>query len=151
MKKLLLLAVLLNGTLFAYAQQDNEPAYVLLLDAASGGVIVCEFAENGTKTEGMEILEPFIQDGKLYFVCTAFAVESGNLKPGFAFTLSDESQIKAAYQGQQNFFVTSKNPTYPNGYRVAGFSENGNITVTTVFLSNQMLNRWLATVKLADF
>jgi hypothetical protein len=85
----------------------------LLLDPASGGVIVCEFAENGTKTEGMEIPEPFIQDGKLYFICTAFAVVGNNLKPGFEFTLSDDRQIKATYQGPQNFFVTSRNPSPP--------------------------------------
>jgi hypothetical protein len=164
MKKMLLLAALLNGALLAYAQQDNEPAYVLLLDPASGGVIVCEFAENGTKTEGMEILEPFIQGGKLYFVCNAFPAktEGGDLKPGFEFTLSDESKIKAVYQGTQHQktqyrleadFIPSRFYWETSNSRllVAGFSESGSITITNVFLAQSSFNRWLVTVKLADF
>jgi hypothetical protein len=155
--KLLLLAAFFNGALLAHAQQDNEPAYVALLDAASGGFIVCEFAENGTKTAGMEILEPFLQDGKLYFACIAVATKSDwlksglgpGLRPGLVFTLSDASQIKAVYQGPQNLDITP--PNYPEGLWVAGFSESDSITITNVFASEQRFKRWLATVKLADF
>jgi hypothetical protein len=147
MKKLLLLAVMFNYALFAFAQQGGEPVYL-----GVDGVVVCEFAENGTKTPGMEPLEAYIQDGRLYFICTAFPVESGRLKPEFEFTLSDERQIKAVYHGQQTSFISSRNsPYFPDNLWVAGFSESGSITVTNVFLSDDALKKWLVTVKLADF
>jgi hypothetical protein len=147
MKKSLFLIALVNCALAAFAQQSGEPVYL-----GVDGVVVCEFAENGTKTPGMEPLETYLQDGKLYFVCTAFPVESGRLKPGFEFTLSDERQTKAVYQGQQTSFISSRNsPYFPDNLWVAGFSESGSITVTNVFLSDDTLKKWLVTVKLADF
>jgi hypothetical protein len=147
MKKTLILMVLLDCAFFAFSQQNQEPVYVGL-----DGVVVCEFAENGTKNAGMETLDPFIQEGKLYFICTAFPIEGGNLKPGFEFTLSDERQIKAVYSGQQTFFVSPRfSPYFPENLWVAGFSENGAVTVTDVFLTEAAFQKWLVTVKLADF
>ncbi|MDR1525947.1 MAG: hypothetical protein LBS79_11955 [Tannerella sp.] len=138
--------ILLDCAVLAFSQQNQEPVYVGL-----DGVVVCEFAENGTKNAGMEILDPFIQNGKLYFITTAFPIEGGNLKPGFEFILSDERQIKAVYSGQQTVFVSPRfSPYFPENLWVAGFSENGTITITNVFLNEASLKRWLVTVKLAE-
>ena len=146
MKKMLILMILFDCAVLALSQQNQEPVYV-----GTEGPSVSEFAENGTELEEMKYLEPYIQNGKLYFICIALPVNSGNLKPGFEFILSDTHKTKGIYGGSQTNFIPSKSsPYYTKDLWVAGFAETGIITVTDVFLNEQALKKWLVTVKLAE-
>ncbi|MDR1909486.1 MAG: hypothetical protein LBQ35_06190 [Spirochaetaceae bacterium] len=144
MKKALFLSALLCCGAALFAQQDNEPVYV---NHFLVGPYVCEFAENGMENEEMKELEPFIRNGRLYFLSPALPAEDGNLRPGVQFILSPEHTVFGVYQGRQTEYVSSD-----TGHLfVAGFAEAGRIIVTHVFPDNESLENWVQTARLAYY
>jgi hypothetical protein len=139
-KKLLPLVFLFGCVSLALSQQ-NEPVYV---NGLLAGPFICEFAENGINENTRE-LEPFVQNGRVYFLCAGIPANSGNLRRGFEFILSDTRKTKGVYQGDQKNFIDSN-----VAVAVAGFAEAGKITVTNVFPDNDSVEKWVANVKLAN-
>jgi hypothetical protein len=142
MKKMLILMVLLDCAVLAFSQQ-NKPVYVN--DLFFAGVYACEFAENGVADEAMKAVEPFVKNGRLYFLSAGLPVTSGNLRPAFKFILSDNHKIQGEYNGRQTDYVNST-----DAVAVAGFAEKGKIIITNVFLDAESLEKWADTVKLAE-
>jgi hypothetical protein len=141
MRKIAVLFLLSTYVTLGFSQQNNEPVYV---NGLFLGPYVCGFAENNLAYEYMKELEPFIKNRRLYFLCAGIPVNSGNLKPGVEFALSEAHSVLAKYQGTRTDFVNSD-----HALLVAGFAEIGKITVTDVFLDEKALEQWAATVKFA--
>ena len=152
MKKILfclLAASILVISPVSLAAQRNEPVY---LNGLFAGPYICEFAVNGPRRELIREVEPFLQNGRLYFFDFAFPVSSGNLRPGFEFNLDHEDEfiekprILAVYRGQARGSLPSD---IPNGIPVAGYAERGSITITHVFFTWEEAENWGYTVQLA--
>ena len=149
MKKILfclLAGLLLTVTSVSSEAQQNEPIY---LNNPLIGPYISEFALNGlsAKTTGME---PFIQNGRIYFCGIALSISAGSLRPGFEFNLDlgehfYRPRIKAVYRGQQSDPVP---PDAVEGIFVAGYAERGSIIITDVFFSLDDMVLWGDTVQL---
>jgi len=144
-KKLLSVSILFLCAAFVSGQQSGEPVYII--NYVVGLYDVCEFAENGTKNEEMKEFEPYINNGKIYFVSLGLPASTGKLRPGFEFMLSDTYKITGVYKGSQTDSVDSTAVV-----AVAGFAEPGRITITNVFtdIDGEEYNKWAASVKFAQ-
>jgi hypothetical protein len=134
---------LLDCVIPAFSQQSQEPVYTY--GPFWYGGFVCEFAENGTRNEEMEDYEPFVQNGKLYFIAIAQPKSNGKLRDGFEFILSEDYRTSGVYKGRQTNQVNSADTVF-----VAGFAEKGKITITNIFPDDESLEKWADTVKLAE-
>ena len=142
-----LLAVFLLLTSYERTNaQQNEPVYF----AYGGyGPYIVEFAINGPRKDLIKELEPFIQNGRIYFYEIAIPISTGNLRPGFEFNLDYEDEylvnprIKAIYRGQARDTLPDDWGAYP----VAGYAERGAIVITHVFYSGDEEEAWLSTIR----
>jgi hypothetical protein len=130
-------------------QQKQEPVYVNGLFA---GAYITEFAANGSNKDAITELEPYIQKGKVYFLCPALPISTGNIKQGFEFTLDLKSgnfisspRVRGIYRGSQNTTITANQPCI-----AAGYAERGKITITHFFPDRNAAEEWAKTVKLAN-
>jgi hypothetical protein len=130
------------------APQGREPVYV---NNFAAGPFICEFAVNGARQEQfIQQLTPYIQDGRVYFVCWAFPISSGSLRSGFEFNLDLEDEfissprIKAVYRGSQSDDCNNELCL------VAGYAERGTIIITHAFFDTDKANEWGKTVRLAS-
>jgi hypothetical protein len=133
--------VLCSGVLPLWSQQSNEPMYINIWLL---GDYVCEYATNSV-SDDLKPFEPFIINGRMYFVCWGMAVTEGNLKTGSEINISDNYKITGIYQGGQKDYVNST-----EFFIVSGFAESGKITITNVFLDEQSFGKWAETVKFAE-
>ena len=129
------------GFAAAFAQQPAEPVYVYHWLA---GLVACEFAENGTQDPEMKEFEPYVKNGRLYFLGLGAPVKTGKLTNGFEFVFSEKHKVRGAYNGRQTDAINS---TETLG--VAGYAEKGKIIVTHVFFDTDSMEAWAKTVKLA--
>ena len=137
MKKILfclLAASILVLSPISLVAQRSEPVYFINLFA---GPNICEFAVDGPRRELIREVEPFVQNGRLYFACAALPISNGNLRSGFEFNLDweqDALRIKALYQGQPR---GSLPPEVAIEVNVAGYAERGSIIITHVFFTKE--------------
>jgi len=148
MKKIIMAVIILSlSSALIYSQQNKGPVYV---NGLGVGASICEFAVDGSRKNMIEKIEPYIQNGRVYFFCGALTISSGNLRPGFEFNLDLEKEaiqkprIKGIYQGSQKDAFNTK-----DGVIVAGYAERGTIIVTNAFLESKKAESWAKNKKLA--
>jgi hypothetical protein len=142
----------LQKTLFLFALAFSSS----LLSAQQGpvylnnfllGPYICEFAANGPRQELIAEIQPYVQNGRVYFLCWGFPISSGSLRPGFEFNLDREEQffnnprIKAVYRGTQNDICNIELCF------VAGYAERGMIIITQVFFDDKVYEEWVKSVR----
>jgi hypothetical protein len=127
------------------AQNQSPPTYYLA--DCGGGVIACEFAENGlngllSDDDIFKEFEPYIQNGRFYFIGMGGPVESGPLNNGFKLFLSEIHNTFGVYQGSQKDTVDG------DVWVVVGYAEHGKVSITNVFpLESESFEAWTKTVK----
>ena len=131
------------GLAAAFAQQPAEPEPVYV-NGIFIGAYACEFAENGAKDPEIKELEPFIKNGRLYFLGVGQPISKGNLKTGFEFLLSESHKIHGIYNGKQTDAINST-----EWFGVAGYAEKGKVVITHFFFDEAAIDTWSKNVKLA--
>ena len=117
------------------------------------GSYICEFALNGSRQELIKQIEPYIQNGRVYFTGLAIPLNTGSLRPGFEFNLDlerdyiENPRIKAIYRGEQKNTVPSE---ASRGVLTAGYAEHNLIIITHVFFDREEANKWASTVQLSN-
>jgi hypothetical protein len=146
MKRTVFLFALALSSALLSAQQGQGPVYV---NHFAVGPYICEFAAGGSRQEMISEIAPYIQNGRVYFVCWAVPISSGNLRQGFEFNLDLEDEfissprIKAVYRGSQS------DPCNNELCFVVGYAERGTIVITHFFADFNTADEWTKTVRLA--
>ena len=153
MKKMLscLLLTILFFAAVSVETQVNEPVYIHdIYPHFFVGPLVCEFALNGD-IDIMRMVEPYVYNGRLYFLGLAFPTSTGNLRQTFEFNIDlyeDNPRIGAVYQGASRDLIVREH--VENGIFAAGYALAGSIIITHVFFDMESANRWANTVRLAS-
>jgi len=149
MKKVICAVVVSFCVVFAFAQSSQNPVYWNGLV----GTNVVEFAANGANKDLIAELEPYIVSGRVYFLCFALPLSTGNLRSEFEFNLDmnyesgefmQKPRVIAFYRGSQRDTI-SEGQTFS----AAGYAERGRIVITHVFTNYETLEEWANNVKLA--
>jgi hypothetical protein len=113
------------------------------------GPYIIEFAAGGSNRD----IQPFIQNGRVYFNCIALPISVGNLRQDFEFSLDfndngwiTSPRVKAVYRGTQRNVVNQNK----EGYFVAGYAERGMIIITHFFPDIYAVEEWGKSVRFFD-
>ena len=153
MKKVII-CLLLTMILFhavSMESQENEPVYIHdIYPHLFVGPLICEYAINGD-INILRMIEPYIQNDRLYFTGLAFPISTGSLRTGFEFNVDffeDNPRIKAVYQGSLTDPVSREDEE--EGLLVAGYAQPGSIIITHVFFDLESADGWANTVRMAS-
>jgi hypothetical protein len=151
---LLILAILIPGCkkqetvndTLSLDTQNIDPLYFYSIYA---GAYVCEFAMNGSRKDIIQEVEPYVINGRFYFIALALPLSTGDLKPGFEFDLDmteDNPRIKAVYRGASRINPITDEDML-KGLLVSGYAERGSIIITNVILSAEEESIFLSSIR----
>ena len=148
---MIVIFVVFFGSAFVIKGQNRGPVYVhdVSPPAFFIGPFVSEFALNGNR-EMIDVVNPFVHNGRLYFHGHAFPVTTGNLRQSFEFNTDfghNPPRIMAVYRGSLRGRIESGHVNY--GMLVAGYATRGSIVITHVFFDEESLRNWVSSVRFA--